>query len=76
MTFGDAIDWTQVIVFGIPAYIAAIFAGIASIIAARNGRAIKTSNGRTIGELVEDAHAISTSNAAALDTLNAQPQED
>lgn len=51
-----AIDWTAVLVYGVPAYIAAIFAGIAAVRTSANGRKLQTSNGHTIGEMVESTH--------------------
>lgn len=70
------VDWTQVIVFGVPAYIAAIFAGVASIISARTRRDVATSNGHTVGELVEQTHALATENADAIATINGTTEED
>lgn len=70
------VDWTQVIVFGVPAYIAAIFAGVASIISSLNRRNSKTSNGHTLGELVEQTHALATENADAIATINGTTEEE
>lgn len=52
----SGVNWTEVLVVGIPAWIAAVFAGLASLRAAKNGHALKTSNGHTIGEVVERTH--------------------
>lgn len=49
----EAVDWTAVLIYGMPSYIAAIFAGIAALRSAQNGRKLQTSNGSTIGQMVE-----------------------
>lgn len=60
-----AVNWTAVLIYGVPAYIAAIFAGIAALRSGANGRALKTSNGATVGQMVEQAHAVAEDAAAA-----------
>jgi hypothetical protein len=64
-----AIDWNSVLLYGIPAWIAATGGAIAAILGARNGRKLQTSNGHTVGELVEDAHKIAKQNASKLDAV-------
>ncbi len=50
------VDWTQVLLYGVPAYIAALGGATAAIITALNRRSLKTANGKTIGEQVEATH--------------------
>jgi hypothetical protein len=64
-----AINWTDVLLYGVPAYIAAFGGAIAAVIGARNGRKLNTTNGHTVGELVEDAHKIAKANADKLDAV-------
>ncbi len=64
-----AIDWNSVLLYGIPAWIAATGGAVAAILGARNGRKLQTSNGHTVGQLVEEAHAIAASNADKLDAV-------
>ena len=67
------INWTEVIVFGVPAYIAAVFGGVAAIMSARNNRSLRTTNGHEIGELVEATHAaVNEGVATAHDVRNEQ----
>ena len=48
-----SLDWTQVIVVGVPTIIAAIFSGIAMLRTGRNAKALKTPSGDPIGHVVE-----------------------
>ncbi len=75
MIVGMTVDWTQVLVVGVPAYIAALFAGVAMVIGAMNRRNLKTSNGASIAEAVEATHVLATANAETLDTINKATQE-
>ncbi len=70
------VDWTQVLVVGVPAYIAAIFAGIAMLLGRQNRHSLQTSNGKTIAESVEATHVLATANAAALDTITETPPKE
>lgn len=65
-----SIDWNGVLLYGIPAYIAALGSAIAAVMASRNGRKLNTTNGRTIGEHVEATHEAVTESVAALNELN------
>lgn len=58
-------NWTQVLVYGVPAWIAAVFAGLASLRAVRNGKQLRTRNGSTIGEMVERTHELAVEAEAA-----------
>ena len=42
---------------------------IAAVVSALNRRNSKTSNGHTLGQLVEEAHGIAKSNADKLETI-------
>lgn len=69
----QSIDWTAVLVFGVPAYIAAIFAGIAALRAAKLDRKLQTSNGATVGQMVEQTRTIveRSADGASADTPGA-----
>ena len=53
------VDWTQVLVAGVPAIIAAIFAGVAMVLAQLNRRSLRTPSGDPIGHVVERAQDLS-----------------
>lgn len=59
------VDWTQVLIVGVPAYIAALGAAIAAVIAAINHRNMKTPSGDSIGTVVERTHDLSAVTTAA-----------
>lgn len=69
------VDWTQFLVFGVPAYIAALGGAVAAILASLNRRNLKTSNGASIATTVEQTHALVAATADALGTVNEPPQE-
>jgi hypothetical protein len=75
MIVGMTVDWTQVLVVGVPAYIAATFAGIAVVLGSLNRRNLKTSNGGSIADAVEQTHAIATANAATLGKIDEATKE-
>lgn len=64
------VDWTQVLIVGVPAYIAAIFAGIATLMATRVHGQVKTPSGKTIGEVAEYAHDTAIANNMLLSKQN------
>jgi hypothetical protein len=64
------IDWTQVLVFGIPAWIGALGGAAAAILGKLNRSNLHMSNGDSLAEGVEQTHAIATANAATLATIN------
>jgi hypothetical protein len=66
----SGINWTDVIVVGIPAWIAALGAATAAVIGALNSRKLKTSNGTTIAEHVEATHATVTENTGTLNAIS------
>lgn len=66
---GGDIDWNAVILYGVPAWIAACGGAVAAILGAKNQRKITTSNGKTIAQAVEDTHAIVTDNAEKIETM-------
>ena len=66
----SGVDWTQVLVLGVPAWIAAIGGARAAILTAQNRRSLHTSNGQSIAQAVESTHEIVTANTATLDTIN------
>lgn len=70
MSAATMIDWTQVLVLGVPAYIGAIFAGLAALKVASNARKLNTPSGHTIGEVAERSEHIGNANAASLDALH------
>lgn len=57
------VTWPQVVLALVVA-IPSIIAAVAALVAARNGKAtraaVATSNGKTIGAMVEDVHAVTT----------------
>ena len=59
------VNWTQVLVYGVPAWIAAVFAGLASLRARKNGQALQTPSGDSIGCVVERGHDLSAITVAA-----------
>ena len=71
MIVGMGVDWNGLLEVGVPLWIAAIGSAAATIISSLNRRNSKTSNGHTLGELVEEAHGIAKDNAEKLDKLNA-----
>ena len=66
----EGINWTDVLVVGVPAWIAAIGAAVAAVITALNRRSLRTSNGKTIAAHVEETHAAVTESVAELHELN------
>ena len=66
----DTVNWTQVLVVGVPAYIAALFAGIATLIGVLNRQAIKTPSGDSIGALAERTHDLAAVGVAAVTQTN------
>jgi len=69
VAMAHGIDWTQILLYGVPAYIAAIGGAVAAVIAASNGRALKSSNGATIAENVEKTHAAVVETADKVNTM-------
>lgn len=65
-----AVDWTQVLVVGVPLYIGATFSGVAAIISSRNRKALRTSNGQSIAEHVEATHAAVNEGVAMVNEIN------
>lgn len=59
------INWTQVLLVGIPAYIGALAAGVAAVITALNRRNLKTPSGDRIGNVVERTHDLAAVTTAA-----------
>ena len=57
-----SVNWTAVLVVGVPAYIGAVGGAVAAIIAALNRRALKTPSGPSIGSMVENALHTSLAN--------------
>ena len=65
---GVTVDWTQVLIVGVPAYIAALGAAVAAVVGSLNRRALQTPSGDPIGHVVERAHDLAAVNAAAMVT--------
>ena len=65
-----AVDWNGFLIYGIPAYIAAIGGAIAAVLGQLNRRNLKTSNGKTIAEHVEATHEAVTENTGKLDAIS------
>lgn len=59
------VNWTEVLIVGVPAYIAAVGGAIAAVIAALNRRNLKTPSGDAIGTVVERTHDLSAVSVAA-----------
>ena len=64
------LDLTQVLIVGIPAYIAALGGAIAAVIASLNRRSIRTPSGDSIGHVVERTHDLSAVSTAAVTGAN------
>lgn len=65
MTVAAAVNWTEVLISGVPAIIAAIGSAIAVVIGAANRKNLKTPSGDPIGTVVERAHDLSAVTVAA-----------
>lgn len=65
---GSVVNWTTVLVYGVPAYIAAFAGVIAAIRGTQNRNAIQTPSGDSIGHVAERTHDLTAVNAAALST--------
>jgi hypothetical protein len=59
-----AIDWTAVLVVGVPAYIASIGAAVAAIYAIKIRHDVQTPSGDSLGAVAERTHDIAHANAA------------
>ena len=66
----QAVNWTQVLIVGVPAYIAAILAGIATVIGTLNRVSLRTPSGDSIGTVVERAHDLAAVGVAAATNTN------
>lgn len=64
------VDWTQVLVVGVPAYIAAIFAGLATLYTIRIHGQVQTPSGKKLGEVAEYAHDTAIANNMLLSAKN------
>lgn len=64
------VNWTQVLIVGVPAYIAAIFAGVAMLMGNHNRNSLRVPSGGTIGEKVESAHGNGVANNLLLRAMN------
>lgn len=65
-----AVNWTQVLIVGVPAYMSALFAGIAMLIGNHNRNSLKTPSGDSIGETVERTHDLAAVGVAAATGTN------
>lgn len=63
---GVQLNLTDVLVVGVPAYIAAIGAAVAAIISALNRSTLKTPSGNNIGHVVERTHDLAAVSLAAI----------
>lgn len=72
---GVIVDWTQVLIVGVPAYIAALFAGVATLLVARTHRALQTPSGDAIGHVVERTHETSIANNMLLRQANGETEK-
>lgn len=75
MTVAVSVDWTQVLIVGVPAYIAALGACVATIISALNRRSLRTPSGDPIGHVVERGHEASVANNLLLRAMNGETKE-
>lgn len=64
------VDWTQVLIVGVPAYIAAIFAGLATLYTVRVHGQVQTPSGKSLGEVAEYAHDTAIANNMLLSKQN------
>lgn len=67
---GVTVNWTQVLIVGVPAYIAAFGAAIAAILGAKNRNSLATPSGRSIGKQVESALHTGIANNMLLSVTN------
>lgn len=65
MIGGVELNLTQVLVYGVPAWIGAVFAGVAMLRAGANARQLRTSNGSTLAQTVEHTHELVVEQAPA-----------
>lgn len=66
----SSVNWTEVLIVGVPGYIAAIFAGIATIVSASARRSLQTPSGDRIGEVAERTHDLAAVGVAAVTGTN------
>lgn len=66
------VNWTEVLVVGVPAYIAALFAGVTMLIGNHNRNSLKVPSGGTIGEKVEASHGNGVANNLLLRAMNGE----
>lgn len=64
------VDWTQVLIVGVPAYIAAFGAAVAAVVGALNRRALQTPSGDPIGAVAERTHDLAAVSVAAATGTN------
>lgn len=69
-----SVNWTQVLVVGVPAYIAAMGAATAAVMGALNRRNLRTPSGDSIGQVVERAHDNGIANNLLLRAINGTTQ--
>lgn len=65
-----AVNWTTVLVTGVPAIIAAMFSGVALVIVSLNRRQLRTPSGDTIGQVSERAEHIAHATNASVRQLH------
>jgi hypothetical protein len=63
------INWTDVLLYGVPAYIAALGSAVAAVLGQINRRNLRTSNGATIAQHVEATHEVVTEGAETLNEI-------
>lgn len=64
------VDWMQVLIVGVPAYIAALGGAVAAVIGTLNRRALQTPSGDPIGHVVERGHDLAAVAVAAATGTN------
>lgn len=67
---GGSVNWTEVLVVGVPAMIAALGSALAAILAAMNRRSLRTPSGDSIGHVVERTHDIGAVTVSAVTGAN------
>jgi hypothetical protein len=65
-----AIDWNNVLLYGVPAYIAAVGGAVAAIISSLNRQSLKTANGRTLAQTVEETKAAVVAGTATVNKIS------
>lgn len=70
MVLAVTVNWTQILIVGVPAYIAALGGAVAAVVGAMNRRALQTPSGDSIGAVAERTHDLAAVGVAAVTGTN------